>query len=101
MQTLIVEKDLFIDLFAQRGPGYPTSHATKQPSEKSTSNTANSDPYWPADDSQRRANLCARQGSGGTTGRTACSTNQSTCLLTNILRYDASRVTAWAGGIHA
>lgn len=96
----VVIHHLVIHLFAQRRPGYPASHSAKQPPEKSTSITANSDAYWPADHSKHRTNFSARQGSGGTTGRTACGTNQTTCLLTDFFRDDASRVTAWARAIH-
>ncbi|NWC50147.1 hypothetical protein HX799_03105 [Pseudomonas tolaasii] len=75
MQALIIVQDSLINLFTQRGSGYSASHSAKQPPEKSTSNTANSNPDWPADYTQYCTYFCTRQGAGRTTGRPACYTN--------------------------
>ena len=100
MQALIVVQDVCINLLAQRGPSYPASHSAKQSTEKSPSNTANGDPNRPADYTKHRTDFRTRQGAGGSTGRTACCANQTTRLFADIFSDDASRVTAWARGIH-
>jgi hypothetical protein len=99
-QALIVIQHLLINLFTQRGPSDPAGSTTKQPSKYGASDTAHSDPNWPADYAKYCTSFRSRQGSGGPTDCTACSANQATRLLTDIFRYDTSRVATRARGIH-
>jgi hypothetical protein len=95
-QALKVIQHLLIKLFTQRCPSDPAGSATKQPSKYGTSDTARSDPNRPADYAEYSTGFRSRQGPSGPTDCAACSANQTTRLLTDIFRYDTSRVAARA-----